>query len=288
MKKILSKYNLMTAAALASMSANASIVYTDVDPDETFSQNLDQYDLDLNDDGVIDFTVLNYSYSFSFYGFSIQQNNVYAIPNSGNAIAAGIFTSTYSSNTYTNTSFKPLRANEIVSSNASFIEDYGVLFGALQFGSYGSIINGQFNDTIFDRFMGVKFKESGEDLYGWVRLSVQAGEGSQSFTIYDYAYEDSGAPITAGAGITSPGSVGINEDLVLKNVNAINLDGQLKVTSDDRLNGKVNLINISGQTVKTANINGNELFINSSALAKGTYIVQVIADNRATSIKVTL
>lgn len=288
MKKILSKYNLMTAAALASMSANASIVYTDVDPDETFSQNLDQYDLDLNDDGVIDFTVLNYSYSFSFYGFGIKQNNVYAIPNSGNAIAAGSFTSTYSSNTYTNTSFKPLRANEIVSSNASFIDTYGVLFGALQFGSYGSFNNGQFNDTIFDRFMGVKFKESGEDLYGWVRLSVQAGEGSQSFTIYDYAYENTGGPITAGAGITSPGSVGINEDLILKNVNAINLDGQLKVTSDDRLNGKVNLINISGQTVKTANINGKELLINSSSLAKGTYIVQVIADNRTTSIKVTL
>ena len=87
-------------------------------------------------------------------------------------------------------------------------------------------------------------KESGEDLYGWVRLSVQIGDGAQSFTIFDYAYEDNGSGITAGAGIVSPGSVGINEDLVFNNLKAYSTsNGQLKVSSDDRINGDISLIN---------------------------------------------
>ena len=36
MKKALSKYNLISAAILTGITANANVIYTDVDPDETF------------------------------------------------------------------------------------------------------------------------------------------------------------------------------------------------------------------------------------------------------------
>ncbi len=47
------------------------------------------------------------------------------------------------------------------------------------------------------KFMGVKFNIAGSAHYGWVRLSVAAN--CQSFTVYDYAYEDvAGRGIRAG------------------------------------------------------------------------------------------
>ena len=304
MKKALSKYNLISAAILTGITANASVIYTDVDPDETFSNDGDTYEIDFNSDNNIDVTIYISSGSgagtYNYGGFPLSysfQNNIVGVSAGTNGILASVVTSTSSSgSTNTSAQFKPMRANETVSSDQSFISSYGSLIGfnqyAVGFGGApffsNSGVEGNFNDTIFDRFMGVKFKEGNTDLFGWVRLRSHAEKGEQFFTIFDYAYEDNGAAIKAGAGIVSPGSLSLNDDLAFNNLKAYNVGGQLKVISDDRINGTVSLLGLSGKTVKTEVMNSNELLINTNGLANGTYIVQVITDNKQQSIKVIL
>jgi hypothetical protein len=60
----LASYSTMAGAFIAlSSSANGQVLYTDVNPDETYSENGEFYELDLNEDGDIDFSikVVNYS-----------------------------------------------------------------------------------------------------------------------------------------------------------------------------------------------------------------------------------
>jgi hypothetical protein len=66
-------------------------------------------------------------------------------------------------------------------------------------------------------FMGVKFTESGVNggaaMYGWVQFTKDAGIPSGNptgITIVDWAYDDSGASITAGAGaVPEPSSLAL-------------------------------------------------------------------------------
>jgi hypothetical protein len=54
----LASYSTMAGAFIAlSSSANGQVLYNDVNPDETYSENGEFYELDLNEDGDIDFSI---------------------------------------------------------------------------------------------------------------------------------------------------------------------------------------------------------------------------------------
>ena len=69
MKKQLQKKltTFIVTAMMISLSANAQIVYTDIIPDTTLS-NPGNYNLDLNNDGQIDFTFYVHQYPFTCGG----------------------------------------------------------------------------------------------------------------------------------------------------------------------------------------------------------------------------
>src|SRR5690606_15925474 len=71
----LRKYALAAGAAVAGgHAADAQILYTDVDPDETFSGNT-TYNLDLNNDGTTDFGIQAQSFSYNgYYGFFLNKS----------------------------------------------------------------------------------------------------------------------------------------------------------------------------------------------------------------------
>ena len=61
-----------------------------------------------------------------------------------------------------------------------------------------------------DKFVGLQFEIGGDLKYGWLRLNLSAD--ARSLTIYDYAYEDSGRSIAAGArpsSVPEPGSLAL-------------------------------------------------------------------------------
>lgn len=297
MSNTLKKYKLMSVAVLATFGAKSDIIYTDVDPDQTFTENGDEYLLDFDSDGTIDVKISNFSSStsgsFGPFSFSAQQNAVNIDPYN-NGIMAGKYYSFTSSGTNTNTELKAMRANSEISSNQSFISSTtGVLFqfnkgffgyGGVPIGS-NSGYNGNFKDTIYDQFIGVKFKNGSSSYYGWIRAAIQVEQGLQSFTIFDYAYEDSLSTIISGGGIVSPGSLSLEENKIGSKIFVAN--GLLNIQSKENLNGVVSILDLSGKNVFESTISSSKVMLDINHLkGKSMYIVQVTTKEGIESKKI--
>lgn len=76
-------------------------------------------------------------------------------------------------------------------------------FGSMAYGSANP--NAQFN-TASNRFIGLSFAGASGTLYGWIRVSVNNAAGT--FVVHDWAYDSTGAGITAGT-IPAPGTLGL-------------------------------------------------------------------------------
>jgi hypothetical protein len=91
--------------------------------------------------------------------------------------------------------------------NAGFVIDpssVGPSFtGSMAYGSANP--SAQFNSAT-NKFIGLSFASGGSTYYGWVRVSVNNAAGT--FVVHDWAYENSGAGIAAGA-IPAPGALGL-------------------------------------------------------------------------------
>jgi hypothetical protein len=157
--------------------AEAKIVYTPAH--QAIGKN-SSYPLDLNHDGIADFTFVNkYGCNFDYcYG------NVSAIPAAGNAVegAKGLsgFLSAYALN----------RGSQINSKHPFS----GQLLASGNMGTVGKWIN------VTNRYLGLKFKISGQIHYGWARLNVYVKNGDTVLAqLTGYAYETvPNKPIIAG------------------------------------------------------------------------------------------
>ena len=297
MKKSINKYKILSIVALASVGANAKVVYTDVDPDLTFTQDGDEYELDFNDDGAVDALITvssgsgSGSFQYGYYNLSYSfKNNGVTIDPDGNKILVEKFISSYSTSnggfgTNTTTEFKALRGGSLISSNKSFSSSGGPLFAYNQFmlGFYGfpfvdnAGYSGNFRDTTYDKFLGMEFKAGAKTYYGWARIKVEVDKDQnfQAFTIYDYAYEDSTSSIYAGAGIQSPGSLSIDDD-VNRTSKIYFADNQIIFESEFKTSGILSVYNVSGKLMLTDEIlNSAKKEINVSSLNKNNQYVVV-------------
>jgi len=190
----LKRYSLLTAGTLASAAAaDAQVVYTDVNPDYTGygSYYGDVFSIDLNNDGITDFTIIAMSYSGGDSNIYWSSNSVVAEPQYGNSVAvlsslpeaidSGIAIGT--NLVWGNDNEQMLRFRYRWQ-DRSYWSSTGVT-------SFGNFLNQS------EKFLGVRFSFGGEQYYGWIRLSVSSG--AYDFTIYDFAYDASAnTPITAG------------------------------------------------------------------------------------------
>lgn len=153
----------------ACLYANAQIVYTDVNPDVSTSA----YTLDLNNDGIADFTVSrSYSNTCNTYlchnictgcRYRIIRWSVAITPLNGNAIAGTTYPSA-------------LNINDSVSQGLNWNTAAGeILRNNTSVGNWS---------TTNDRYLGLKLIVAGQPYFGWARCSVS----SSAFTIRDYAY----------------------------------------------------------------------------------------------------
>ena len=63
------RYAALSAAFLGTaVAANAGVVYTDIDPDAAAITSMDTIDIDMNNDGIVDFQFRGISTSFSSTG----------------------------------------------------------------------------------------------------------------------------------------------------------------------------------------------------------------------------
>jgi len=212
-------YTLAAAAFIHMHAAKGEVIYTDVDPDSTFNIPGSVYELDLNNDGLVDFSILFTSsvfYDF-YYGYNARyvKRGVFASPQNGNAIAAssaggGAFVYPYQLNF-------GVEVGPYAFSPGSFFDNFlqdelqtlqYIYHRTLLFSAYYSIVQ-EIRDAGWlspwaGEFLGLQLNAFDQTHYGWLRLSMYVDSEIPYFKIKDYAYENkSGIPITTFIAPTS-------------------------------------------------------------------------------------
>ena len=176
----LNSYALAASAAgvgvlALSQPAEAKIVYTRVH--QTINPKT-QYQLDLNHDGITDFTLSN------FYNF-ISTNSVggalFIFPASGNAVMGY-------KNKYFGMLASALPAGIKIQANKKFknvqrMELAGSWRSVVSTGNVGPWLN------VTNRYLGLKFAITGKTHYGWARLNVSCANYQCHGLLTGYAYE---------------------------------------------------------------------------------------------------
>ncbi|MEN9998418.1 MAG: hypothetical protein RI922_1408 [Bacteroidota bacterium] len=266
-KELQSRLSRYTAAATAIVGAisgaNGQIVYTDVNPDQTFDAvNNNGYaiaGLDLNNDATIDFLVASKDTTLAAGHLTFTLVAPYGTL--GNAVA-GDTPSSYdyafamNSGDAINASLNWISPASGGALSMAYAKD-----GAFNYASYW--ING-----VTDKYLGLKFFVGSNAYYGWARLDVTAA--GDVFTIKDYAYNG-----TANGAINAGQMAGINSlelETLLHFVNQA--DNSVKVVINGGLTeGKISLISAAGQVVSTGNVDSNEYNVSLNGLSAGIYVI---------------
>ena len=193
MKKVLLKSFSLSSlfiGSIFSLTSNAQIVYTDVNPDITTSGS---YNLDLNNDGIIDFVIQHTSgtvngkgnckgqSAISHYIKVTPLNNNQVLDTGGNPkrmFASSIINSTQSS--------WSSQANQLMISyepKCTYFCFWGQCYYTLM-----PTANGQWLTPVEDGFLGLRLNYGGHSYFGWVRIDIsRISYGAENFTIEEYA-----------------------------------------------------------------------------------------------------
>ncbi|MBL0097502.1 MAG: T9SS type A sorting domain-containing protein [Bacteroidetes bacterium] len=248
----LSTFIIMTM--LFSASANAQIVYTDINPDTSIIRTrLNQRGIysieqsrDFNNDGIADlrFTLIT---SIITGGFPPQNTGytagtIRATPLNGSTILTG--SSGYPAK---------LNLNAIISANANWSTLANQLMFEKRLTNGNTTNTGNWN-TATDGFLGLRVIAGGQTLYCWIQLNAAAftsGANAAILTIKDYAFNSvPSRPILAGETSCTTPTVNLTQS------------GSLSFCAGDSVtltaNGtgyqyqwKKNNVNIAGATAKT-------------------------------------
>ena len=204
------KHALLLLALIATQ-AQAQIIYTDVIPDATYTGSNDTCSFDLNNDGNIDFLIVQSTINApcpNGPGLSCEATNtrprswVKITPQGTNAVVnAASFASQLPAwqtiapaLSWNNAGAQVLMTQGSPTCVFSPFGGLGQWFCNL--GSFtGTWLDGASVDSL--KFLGLRFESAGSTYYGWARLSIPSN--GTSFTLKDYAYNSvPGEGILAG------------------------------------------------------------------------------------------
>lgn len=259
--KKLKAYSALAGSVIAVGSiADAQVVYTDVTPDTTFTNNGDFYNLDLDNNSSVDFKLLLTRLNNATTSGTSYINLVEVDPVSLNA---AVGTSS------TNIPLK-LYLNNSIGSSLSW-NPGGATTLPLGRTSSGTSTSGSWLGAQ-DKYLPLRFEISGQTHYGWVRLDVDAN--AKSFTVKDYAYNTTpNQKILAGQTV-----VGINKVLSEKGINIHAYEKDIYLTLHKELNpeGTIIITNNLGQIIYKAKVTGAVTKISLGEEFKtGVYFVNI-------------
>ncbi len=291
LKLKLSSYSALAGIfIIADQSANAQVVYTDVDPDYYFTEPVGevifsylQIDFDHDSNGEIYFgfssvrsaddCYVNGSMSFYLVNYAsvLVYNDTASIPrvkklNEGDDIseAAG---------TWNNNFLHTLMYSDFYTYTCDSIPQFPDL--------RGNWINE------IDKYIGVKFNAGGDTYYGWVRLSVVvfADEGDAEIDhiqIDGYAYESTpGMAITVGEGYVPQSIANINRVEFKCFPNPVSEQLSIKLPEFVKENYSCIISDISGKNVVQEIKNYSDNRVDVSHLPNGIYSIEIIADGKS-------
>jgi hypothetical protein len=196
----LNMYALAASAAGVGMlalvqPAEAKIVYT---PAHVTIALHHSYKLDLNHDGIADFTILNTSYhNTSTWYYRLSEKAA-----QGNAVVA--------SSRGQQELAEALNHGARIPAGHAFYHKPALLASAVY--NPGGTFSGGNWVNVRDRYLGLKFQIKGNTHFGWARLNVTVHGTSVTGTLTGYAYETiPNKPIIAGR-TKGPGEIGLEPD----------------------------------------------------------------------------
>lgn len=187
-------YAASAAAFLAAHSAQGEVVYTDVDPDVTVDIPGTGVELDLNDDGVVDFTFFFTSTNFFYFTYwgglnAYVVNAIFASPKNENGIAAlseggGAYAYPYAISS--GLEIGPYAGNFMQNAYQTLVYQFYAIISSFFY--YPIVAAGEWIFGQADKFVGLQLQEGDSTYYGWIRLTVDPS--NRAFTIKDIAYEN--------------------------------------------------------------------------------------------------
>jgi len=253
---------------LMTVRSPAQIVYVDIDPDTTIyipnaldSSNI--FDFDVNADGIIDFLVSakrSYIYHFVTNSILITHNS-----NKNRVVGA----------CYPPDGYYELDVNDTINLNNSWWSFNHVT-------NYPEASPMSCLPPARDFYIGLKFFENADTLYGWVRCSAT----DNSITIKDYAYNSiPNLFILAGQTVLDSALVPLfPEPTVFMSQNQL----VVALSQYPLPLGEIRIVNGTGQMARSAPIQAITNYIPITGMAQGIYIVQIITPQGVISKKVFL
>lgn len=258
---------ILTGLLLAGKLSYAQVKSTDLNPDVTITQTElgnDEYPIDLDGDGTDDFTVAIEKVENepieddgTFTGLSIGITPLVT----GNLIALS------STDFFTAQSFN---TGNTINNTLTFVgsKDGAILFseGVYTVGGINTPITlGDFDHST-GTFVGVKFLIDGNTHYGYIGINTTGN----SFTITSFGYEQ-----TADAAVLAGGQVAgvsnyLNSITTIKNIN-----NTIIADFSNPFTGKIEVVNMNGQVVKTIEVSGNSAVLNMEEATTGIYQVVI-------------
>lgn len=279
----LKSYSLLAGSIVASsFAAQGQIIYTDIVPDvelggsvPTSYPALTTHDIDMNNDGEVDFKVtMNIKAplgnDFSFF------EKMDAANNPSNLIHSYTIE-------YVPFAFKD-NLGDSIPFGPSFYGFINVNFAFQTAGVVSYIWNNQ-----TDKYVGVRFMDGTDNYYGWVRLDVNTNGTVPNIVIKDYAYEQTpGDKIAAGdTGTGLP--TGIHQLAAAQQLavfpNPSNGNVIIRLKEPLKGNVTVSLKDAIGREVFVSEMNANalqkELPFDFTHFAPGTYFIQLTSETKS-------
>jgi hypothetical protein len=252
LNKKLKSYSALAGTLVTAGAANAQVMYTDVAPDVTIGLG-GSYSLDLDNNSVVDFTLVvdTGSYGAYVYNYALINNTT------GNVVDS----------TTTDNLTNAHNINDPI--NASLLWDNAGAYGlmALNLTTPFPYAVGNF-DTGTDKYVACKFMIGASTHYGWARVNLNTT--STSMIIKDYGYNaTANTSILAGA---MPSAIKENLEastLIFASENAINV--KLNTVVD----GFVTVTDVLGHVVAKVNITNETTQIDLNNSTSGIYFTTV-------------
>lgn len=249
-------------------TTKAQVIYTAVNNAQgAYMGNL-SYDIDLNKDNTVDFSV-------SILHMQYQE-----------ASAPGGYYDEYSARVSANDSnevcvdadillaFAPNAVidNSLNWSVNGYLSRYYFDGKGKPYERFGSSAAGNFvNGT--GKYVGVKLKANGKTYFGYIAVDTKNLDNSSgSFTVTGFAYEyTADKSIAASAGAT----VAVVDAYMKNNTSITYADHTIIADFKQSFIGKIALVNMSGQTLVTAPVNGISSSVSVAGVPSGVYQVVV-------------
>ena len=268
----------IVTAMMFSVSANAQIVYTDVNPDVVRSCSFTggcggAYSIDLNTDGMNDFILAPRA---SQFGCGCRGR--YALGQRDSAVISSTSTSWIADTA------GGYALNTLIDSSLGWTNALHLL--ALQpmvcvpcsFGGYNlsqPSASGPWKN-ISGKYLALKIQVGTNFYYGWIKLGVTIASYSVSITIMEYAYNSiPNQPILAGE--TNP--TGIIENSFASSINLFPNPANNHLTialGSNNQKVKVTIADITGKIIySTTASETQKVEVNTKEFAEGIYVVQI-------------